>query len=131
MGAAPDFQVEIGKQHRLVMGDAEHVQVRHVRQSAVMIDRVRDRGIMVARQQHHRQRRRRDDVGGAVEQLLRQPVTIEGIARQDHHIGAGAARGAQHAGEPGGAVAAVQARGVVMVHMQIGAVSHDEIAGRR
>jgi hypothetical protein len=62
---------------------------------------------------------------------LRQPVTIERIAGQDRDIGAGSTRRVKHAGEPGGAVAAMQARGVIMVHMQIGAVRHDDVAVRR
>jgi hypothetical protein len=48
---------------------------------------------------------------------LRQPVTVEGIARQDREIGAGAACRPQNAGKPGGAVAAMQTRGMIMIHM--------------
>ena len=58
-------------------------------------------------------------------------MTIERVAGQYDHIGAGAAGGAQHAGEPRGTVSAVQARGVVIVHMQVGAVRHDDVAARR
>jgi hypothetical protein len=113
------------------VGDAEHVEICDLGQRGVMIDRVGDRGIVVAGQEHHRQCRGRDDRGGAIEQVGRQAVAIEGVAGEHDDVGGGAARRAQDAGEPRRSVAAMQPRGVVVIDVQIGAVDDHEIAGRR
>ena len=86
---------------------------------------------MVAWQDHHRKLGRRDDIGRTIEQILRQTMAIERVAGQDRDIGACGMRRAQHAGKTGGPVAAVQACGVIMVHMQVGTVRHNEVAERR
>jgi hypothetical protein len=100
-------------------------------QRAVVKDGIGNRGIVVARQDHHGQRRSRDDGGGAIEQINRQAVAIEGVARQHHDVRAGVTGRGQDTGEAGGAVAAVQPRGVVVIQVQIGAVDDHDIAGRR
>ena len=86
---------------------------------------------MVAGQNDHGQRRRGDDGGGALEQMIRQAVAVEGIAGEDDDVGARAAGRRQDPDETGGAVAAVQPRGVVVIEVQIGAVNDHDIAGRR
>jgi hypothetical protein len=113
------------------VGDAEHVQVFELRQRRMVIDRVGNGGIVVAGQEHHRQRRRGDDLGGAIEQSRRQAVAIEGVAGEHHSVGTEMARGLKHAGEPGGAVAAMQPRGVVVIEVEIGAMDDREVAGGR
>ena len=62
---------------------------------------------------------------------MRQAIIVERIAGEQHDIGADRARGGQDAGKPRRAVAAVEARGVVVIDVQIGAVDDDDIARRR
>ena len=86
---------------------------------------------MVAGQKHDRQSRGRDDRSGAIEQVRRQAMAIERVARKHDDVGTGAARRVEHAGETGRTVAAMQPRGIVVVHVQVGAVNDHDIPGRR
>ena len=100
-------------------------------QGAVVKDGIGNRGIVVAGKDHHGQRRGRDDGGGAIEQVNRQAVAIEGVTGQHHDVRIRVTGRGQDTGEAGGAVAAVQPRGVVVIQVQIGAVNDHDIAGRR
>src|SRR6516225_9047537 len=50
-------------------------------------------------------------------------MAIEGVAGQHHDVRAGRAGGAQDAGEPGGPITPVQACGIVVIDVQVGAVN--------
>ena len=93
-----------------------------------MIDRVGHRRVVVARQHDDRQAGRRDDGCGLRQQIVRQTVAVEGVAGEQHDVGADIAGGPQHAGEPGGAVTAVEPRGIVVIDVEIGAVNDDDVA---
>ena len=80
------------------MSDAEHVKIVDLGQRPMMIDGVRNRGIVVAGQEHHRQRRRGDDRRGAIEQVSGQPMAIEGVAGEHDGIRGDGAGRVQHPG---------------------------------
>ena len=128
MRAAPDLKPERGKIDGLVVGDAEHVKICDVGEHAVVIDRVGNRRVVVARQHARPAGRRRDDGCGLREQIVRQTVAVEGVAGEQHDVGADVAGRPQYAGEPGGAVAAMEPRGIVVVDVEIGAVNDDDVA---
>ena len=107
------------------------MQVFDLGQRAVAIDSVGHRRVVVAGQNDHGQRRGGDDGSGALEQMIRQAVAVEGVAGEDDDVGARAAGRGQDPDETGSAVAAVQPRGVVVIEVQIGAVNDHDIAGRR
>ena len=68
----------------------------------------------------------------AVDQIVGQPVAVEGVAGEQHDVGADAARRIEHAGETSGAVAAMDFRGVDVIHMDVGRVYDDDVfAGSR
>jgi len=131
VGAAPDFEPELRKLDRLLMGDAEDVQVLHHGQHAMAKHRLRDRGIMIARQQHDRHAGGGDHRCGAVEHMLRQAVAFEGIADQQHYVGADPACRGKDASEARRSVAAVDARRVVMIHVQIRGMNNDDVPAHR
>ena len=81
--------------------------------------------IVIARQQHHRDFGGGDHRRGAVDQLVRQAMTVEGVAGEQHDVGADAARRVEHASKPRGPVAAMDFRGVDVIHMDVGAVYDD------
>ena len=64
----------------LLVGDAEHVKILDRGQRAVVIDRVRHHGVMIAGQQHDGQRRGRNDRGRSLELINRHAMAIEGVA---------------------------------------------------
>jgi hypothetical protein len=86
MRTSPDFQVEIGKNHRLRMAYPEHVQIFDLGQRSIMKHGIVHGRIVIARQHDHRQAGGGNHLGGAVEQCVGQPVTVEGIAGQDDGI---------------------------------------------
>ena len=57
-------------------------------------------------------------------------MAIEGVAGQHHDVRADVTGRGQDPGEAGGAVPAMQPRGVVVIQVQIGAVNDHDIAGR-
>ena len=120
--APPDFEVELGKQNRLLISHPQHVQVGNLGKSTMAIDRLRNGRVVIAGQDHDRQRRRRDDPRGPIDQVLRQPMAIKRVAGQNNNISLRAERRAQHAGEPGRTIAAMQPGGVIVIDVQIGAV---------
>jgi hypothetical protein len=126
---APNLELQIGEYDGFLMGDAEHVKIVERGQRSVVIDRVGNRGIVVARQQHHGQRRGRNDRSRSIEQINRHAMAIEGVAGQHHDVRAGRAGGAQDAGEPGGPIAPVQACGIVVIDVQVGAVNDHDVLG--
>jgi hypothetical protein len=87
MRTSPDLQIEIGEQHSLLVGDADHVQVRAISQCGEKVDRAPNYRVMVAGQQHHRQACTSNDAAGTVEKIGRYAVAIERIARKQNHIG--------------------------------------------
>ena len=87
VGAAPDFERQIGKIDRLVMGDADDVQVFHRGQRAVPVDRSCNGRIVIAGKQDDRQRRRCNHRGRAFDQFLRHAMAVECIAGEHHHVG--------------------------------------------
>ena len=100
---------------------AEALAVKH---------RVRQHRIVIARQQHHRDFGGGDHRRRAVDQLVGQTMTVEGVAGEQHDVGADAARGVEHASEPRGPVAAMDFRGVDVVHMDVGRVYDDNLFAR-
>jgi hypothetical protein len=113
------------------VGDAEDVEILDRGERPIAVNRVRHRGVVIAGQQHHGQRRCRNDCGRSIEQRSRHAMAIEGIAGEHNDVGADAARSAQHAGQSGRAVTAMQPRSIVMIHVQVGAMDHHDVAGRR
>jgi hypothetical protein len=83
---------------------------------------------VVARQHDDRQARRRYDGRGLREQIGWQTVAVEGVAGEQHDVGTDVAGGPQHAGEPRGAVAAMEPRRIVVVDVEIGTVNDDDVA---
>jgi hypothetical protein len=77
---APDFERQIRKSYRVVVGDADDVQVFHRRERAVAIDRVGDGRIVIAREDDDRQRRSADHRRRLLDQVLRDAVAVEGVA---------------------------------------------------
>ena len=130
MRPPPHFKPELRKLHGLLVGNAKNVKrCRAPGWRTVVIDRVRHRRIMVARQYDDRQSDRRDHGSGAVEQFSRQSVAVERIARQHHHVRPRIAGSVEHARNPRRPVAPMQASGVVMVQMQIGTMDDDDVFG--
>ena len=130
MRTAPNLQTQIREHDGLLMRDAEHVKILDRGQRAVAIDRVRNRGIVVAGQQHDGQRRSRNDRSRSIQQINRHAMAIEGVARKHHHIRAGRAGRGEDAGEPGSAITSMQPGGVVMIYVQIGTVNDHDVPGR-
>jgi len=128
---APNLQTQVREHDGLLVGDAEHVKIFDRGQRAVVIDRVRHHGIMIAGQQHDGQRRGRDDRSCSLEQINRHAMAIEGVAGQHHRVRAGGPRRAQDAGEPGGAITPMQPCSVVMIYVQVGAVNDHDVPGWR
>ncbi len=131
MWTTPNLESQLREHDSLPMGDAEHVKIVDRGQRSVVIDRVRNRGIVVAGQKHHGQRRRRNDRSRSIEQINRHAMAVEGVAGQHHDVRAGRAGGAQDAGEPGGAITPMQPGSIVMIYVQVGAVNDHDIPGRR
>jgi hypothetical protein len=127
MSAAPNLEIDIGEENRLLVGDAEDVEIVEPRQGLMVVDRIRDGRVVVAGQQHHRQRRRRNEGGGPLEQDGRHAMTIESVAGKHHDVRACGAGRTQHAGKPSRAVASMQPCSVVMIHMQVGAVNDHDV----
>ena len=113
------------------MGHAKDVEIIDRRERSTVVNRVRHRGVVIARQQHHRQRGRRNDRGRSFEQIGRQAMAIESIAGEHDNVGCRGAGSGQHAGQPGRAVTPMQPCSIVMIHVQVGAMDQDDIAGRR
>ena len=128
---APDFEREIRKSYRVVVGDADDVQVFHRLERAVAIDRAGDGRIVIAGQDDDRQRRSADHRRRLLDQALRHAMAVESIAGEQHHVGCKIARRSEHAAETRGAVAAMEARGVIVVDVQVGAMNDDDVAGGR
>ena len=107
------------------MREADDVQVRHRGEAFAVEHRLGQDRIVVARQQHHRQLRGGDHRRRAVDQFVRQAMAVEGVAGEQHDVGADAARRIEHAGETTGAVAAMELRGIDVIHMDVGCVYDD------
>ena len=127
MRAAPHFKVEMPENDGFLVGDAKHVKIVDPCQSAVPVDGFRYCGIMIARQQHDRYGGSCHHRCGSLENMVRHAVAFERIAGKQHDIGVEAARFFEHTAKAGRPVAAVDARRVVMVHMQVGAVNDDDV----
>src|SRR5262245_38398450 len=74
MGTAPDLQIEMGEIDRFGVGDAQHHQVLDGGEIPAPKHRLRNGGVMVARQENHRHPGCRDHGGGTVEHMLRQTM---------------------------------------------------------
>jgi hypothetical protein len=109
------------------MGDAEHMKVCALGQGPLVIDRAGNQGIMIAWQQDDRHRRGRNYASGTIQQIIRQSVAIECVAGKHHYVGVEALSRTQYGRESRRAVAAMQPRRVVMIHVQIGAVNDNNI----
>jgi hypothetical protein len=82
---------------------------------------------MVPRQQHHRQARSRDHARGPVKNMLRQAVAFERVTRKQHNIRTDRASRMKHTRQACSSVAAMEASGIIMVHMQVRTVDHDDV----
>jgi hypothetical protein len=127
MGAAPDFETEIGKEDSFVVGHADHMEVGTLSQGPMLIDRTRNQGIMIARQENDRDRRAGNYAGNAIQKINWQPVAIECVAGKHHDVGGEAASGIQNGGETGRAVTAMQPRRIIVIQVQIGAVNDNNV----
>ncbi len=127
----PNLEIEIGKYDRFVVSDTKHMKIGDAGQGSMVIDRIGHGRIMIAGQQHHRQQGPCNHCRGAIEQLGRQAVRIEGISGKQDDVGCRIHRRGHYGGEAGGAVAAMQPRGIVVIEVQIGAVNHHEVAAPR
>ena len=131
MWAAPDFERKLWEHHRFVVSHSEHVQVRDRGERRVVIDRARDRGIVIAGEEYDGDGGGRDRFRSPVEQRFGQAMAFKSIAGEHHDIGAESARGVEYTDETCGAVAAVELCGIVMIDMQVGAVrDHDLLFDR-
>ena len=82
---------------------------------------------MIAGQDHDRQPGIGEQHAGAVDRRRRDLMVVEGVAGQDHDIGAEIARLLQHAAQPGRAVAAMHRSDAVVIDMEIGGMDEEDV----
>ena len=90
-------------------------------------DRIRRRRIVIAGQDHHRQPGLGEQHAGAVDRIRRDLMIVEGVAGEDHGIGAERPRRRQHVAQHAGAVAAMHCRDPVVIDMQIRRVDDADV----
>ena len=124
---APDFQVELRKIHRLVVGDTDHVDMRKLHHVAAQIDRVGRQRIMIARQENDRPTGVREQLGAALQDPVGLAIIVENIADQQNDVGVMSFRRLQHHPQARCAILPVGALMGVVVDMQIGTVHEYDI----
>ncbi len=115
-------EIVVGEHDRLVMGGAEHVDVGRLGDGAARVSRFGDQRVVVAGQDDDGKRRVVQQPSGPAEQVDRQPVVLEDVADQQHHVDGCLASGLEHNAKPPRPVAAVGARGVAVVDVEVRAV---------
>ena len=113
------------------MGHAEHMEVRAFGKRTTMIDAVGNQRIVVARQDDDRHGCRGNYVSGPIQEVVRKPVAIEGVAGKKHNVRIQTLSGAQHRGKPRGPIPAMQPGRIAMIHVQIRAMNdYNVLIGR-
>ena len=84
--------------------------------------------VVIAGQDHHRHAGVGQQPPGAVDRGGADLVVVEGVAGQQHDVGAERPRRPQYVAQPGGAVAAMHRRDPVVVDMQIRRMDEEDVA---
>jgi hypothetical protein len=127
MRVAPDFEIVLGEQDGLVMGDAEHADIGEAGEPAADKDRVRESRIVIAGKDDNRQLRRREKPEGVFEDRGAQLIALEGIAGQYDQMRPQGTRRYQHRTQPCRPVAACR-RHPILVDMQVRAVDESHLS---